>query len=79
MEPTFLFLVNDCRVALYRSNGLAAGREFMLDVETPDPVHRVKGYTRVASHALVEDSVRRSYSPLWETVEDNQLSLRLVQ
>jgi|GEM_PF-1881795 len=75
----FACLLNDSRVALCGSNGLATGREFMVDVETPDPRHRRKGYANVASHALVADSIRRGYVPLWEALEDNLASLRLAR
>jgi hypothetical protein len=75
----FACLLNNSQVAVCQSNGFAAGREFMVDVETPDPVYRGKGYARLASHALVEDSIRRGDCPLWETVEGNQASLHLAQ
>jgi RimJ/RimL family protein N-acetyltransferase len=73
----FACLVNDSTVSLCRSNGFAAGGEFMVDVETPDPEHRGRGYARAASQALVEHAISCGYSPLWETVEDNLPSLRL--
>jgi RimJ/RimL family protein N-acetyltransferase len=75
----FACLVGESQVAVCRSNGFAAGREFMVDVETPEPEHRGKGYASIASHALVDYSLRQGYSPLWETVEDNEPSLRLAR
>ena len=65
-------------VSVCRSNGLACGTEFMLDVDTPARGERNNGYATVVSRALIADALEEGLEPLWETTEDNTASRRLA-
>ena len=66
-------------MSICRSNGLAAGRQFMVDVETPDPEARGKGYALLTATALVDHAIEAGLEPLWETTEFNTPSRRLAR
>ena len=70
--------VDDVAVALCRSNGLAAGDEFMIDVVTFDKNSRGKGYATAASVGLLDYCREKKLTPLWETTEQNVASQRLA-
>jgi len=70
--------VNGQAVAQCRSNGFAAGAEFMIDVETFDKNLRGKGHATAASVGLLDYCLEEGLTPLWETTEDNIASRRLA-
>jgi hypothetical protein len=71
--------VGDRGVAQCRSNGFAAGSEFMIDVETFDQNDRSKGYSSAAGVALLDHCRDNGLIPVWETTEHNLASQRLAE
>jgi RimJ/RimL family protein N-acetyltransferase len=66
-------------IAVCRSNGLQAEREFMVDVRTFRRKDRRRGYARLTATALIDHALKEDVSPLWETMEDNIASRRLAE
>jgi RimJ/RimL family protein N-acetyltransferase len=65
-------LVKDNKViSVCRFNGFVAGREFMIDIYTPDENQRRKGYATAVGAALIDYCLERRYVPLWETTLEN--------
>lgn len=65
-------------IAICKSYGLTAGKEFMIDVETVSESERGKGYATLVSTVLIDFALEQGLKPLWETTEDNAASLRLA-
>ncbi len=78
---TFGFELRDGHrvISVCRANGFAAGREFMVDVETPDPSARGQGYSTLTATALMDHAIAEGLDPLWETTEFNAPSQRLAR
>jgi len=72
-------MMGDRVVAQCRSNGFAAGCEFMIDVETFDKDDRGKGYATAAGVALLDHCLENGLIPIWETTEYNTASQRLAE
>jgi len=73
-------LIRDQKViSICRSNGLASGNEFMIDVETFDEKERSKGLATVVSRALLDYCLEHGYIPLWETTSDNIPSRKVAR
>jgi hypothetical protein len=75
----FELVKGDRVIAVCRSNGLQAEREFMVDVITFRREDRRRGYARLVATALIDHSLKEDFSPLWETMEDNIASRRLAE
>jgi RimJ/RimL family protein N-acetyltransferase len=71
--------VDGSPVAQCRSNGFAAGPEFMIDVVTFDANQRGKGYATAATVALLDYCWDNRMTPMWETTEDNLVSRWLAE
>jgi len=73
-------LIRDQKViSICRSNGLASGNEFMIDVETFDEKERSKGYATAVGRALLDYCLEHGYIPLWETTSDNIPSRKVAR
>jgi hypothetical protein len=74
----FQLIRGDKLLSLCRSNGLAYGDEFMVDVVTPDEKERGQGYATLVATALIDHCLDLGLRPLWETTFDNLPSRRLA-
>jgi hypothetical protein len=79
-KTTFGFqaVMGDRVISRCRSNGLAAGDDFMVDVETFSEDDRCKGFATAVSAALIEYSLENGYAPLWETTHWNAASQKVA-
>ncbi len=73
-------LVSDYSLLAYcGSTGFFSGNEFMLEVDTFDPVDRRHGFAMLVCTAMLDYCIEHGYAPVWETPETNIGSQRVAE